>query len=265
MTDRIVQVPVTKIDQGDNVRFVTDEGLRESVRAHGIIQPVTLAKRTNGRFEVLFGHRRVAAAAALGLPDVPAIITDRPADLPRRQLAENLDRKAMDPIEIASVLRAELDRDPELTPAALAKACGRSSYWISTKLALLDLPEELQARVATGQLAEQRAHAIRKATTPQTRGRARTLTVVDDGDGNSRSVVVPLGTTTGQATLGIDRTAGTIDLVVQDAKGHGVFLVLLPEAAKLLGRRLTQAYDAVRPLDEVSSQPVAGPQERRAS
>lgn len=248
----VVRIPIAKIDQGDNVREKLDEGLKDSVRAHGIIQPVTLAKR-GSRFEVLFGHRRVAAAAALELVDVPAIVIDRPADLPRRQLAENLDRKSMDPIEIATVLRAELERDPSLTTAELARACGRSTYWVSTKLALLEMPDELQARIAAGEIGEARAHAMRKASTPQTSGRLRVFEQVEEGNASSRSVVVPLGTTTGLATLGIDRDAGTIDLVVQDARGHGVFLVLLPEAAKLLGRRLTQAYEAVRPLDEVSA------------
>lgn len=248
----VVGIPLAKIDQGDNVREKLDEGLKDSVRAHGIIQPVTLAKR-GSRYEVLFGHRRVAAAAALDLVEVPAIVIERPSDLPRRQLAENLDRKSMGPIEIATVLRAELERDPSLTTAELAKACGRSTYWVSTKLALLTLPEELQARIAAGEIGQTRAHEIRKATTVQTAGRLRVFEQVEDGNASSRSVVVPLGTTTGQATIGIDRDAGTLDLVLQDAKGHGVFLVLLPEAAKLLARRLTQAYEAVRPLDEVSA------------
>lgn len=245
----VLQIPLSKLDLGDNVREVTDDGLVESIRAHGVIQPVTVARLPRGRYEVLYGHRRTLACMQLELGTVPAIVTERPADLPLRQLAENFDRREVDPIDTARTLRAWLDAHPGMTQGELADQVGKSIGWVNKKLALLELDPELQARVSAGTLSEKTAQAKRMASTRQRGpGRPRLLAPLESEPGRSRSVVIPLGAA-GSATLGIDRETGTVDLVVQQADQRGVFLLLQPKDARLLALRLMQAFEAVRPVE----------------
>lgn len=251
---KVVRVRADRILLVENVREHVDEGLTSSIAEHGLQQPISVFATGGGWYQVFLGHRRAAACKALGWERIPAIVVPRPANLARHQLVENLHRRGMTGIEIARALRDDLTANPSLTLEDLARMTGRSQAWVSNKLSLLDLPAEIQERLERREISELRAHAMRKVTTAvASTGRPRTLAPADDGSGRSRSVVVPLGTTTGTATIGVDPVGGTVDLVVQDARGHGVFLVLLPEAVRLLQRRLGQAYEAVRPIEDVSA------------
>lgn len=242
----VVLLPLEKIDDGTNVREKTDAGLVKSVLEHGILQPITVCRAGRGRFEILFGHRRTAAARVAGLLQIPAIIEERPPDLPIRQLAENLDRKGVDPVDVAEALRAHLEAHPDETQRELAKRLGRSQGWVTNKLRLLELEPEILERLARGEITEQLANAERKASTPPAgTGRPRSIQV-DQAIGRSRSVVVPFGEKAGQATIGVDRDERTVDLVVEDGRGRGTVLTLTPDAARVFGRRLQQAGEAVR-------------------
>lgn len=242
----VIQLPIDRIDDGTNVRERTDAGLVKSVLEHGILQPVTVCRAgARGRFEILYGHRRVAAARVAGLLQVPAIVVDRPADLPIRQLAENLDRKGVDPLDVAAALLAHLEAHPEETKRDLAKRLGRSQAWITNKLLLLELDPDMKARLSAGEITETLANAERKASTAAAgTGRPRAI-AIDQSIGRSRSIVIPFGDRRGQVTLGVDRLERTVDLVMEDGRGRGVVLTLDPEAARLFGRRLVQAGEAV--------------------
>lgn len=245
MTSTLIQVPLARLRHGPNVREKLDEGLVESIRAHGLIQPITVVKE-GAFYTVLMGHRRTAAARRLKLATIPAMLEERvPEGLRLRQLAENVDRKEMDPLEVATALQAELDETADLTRTELARRVGRSQAWVTNKLRLLDLDDATKARLSAGEISEQTANAERKVSTPQTgTGRPRTI-VVEDGHVRSRSLEVPLGEA-GKATVGVDRDQRTVDLVVQDTRGRGVMVTVRSDAARLLGRRLLQAGEAVR-------------------
>jgi ParB/RepB/Spo0J family partition protein len=249
---KYIEIPLELVDDGTNVRTPakrlsqSDLGLRASIMELGILQPITVVQRGK-RYDVLYGHRRTAAARAVGLAMIPAIVETDPAEKPIRQLVENQHRQPVNPLDIAQTLRDYLDEHPDVRQADLAAKLGRSSYWISTKLALLDMDERLQAEVATGAISEARAQAARKATTVQTRHSRPRILKLDRESGSSASVVVPLsagGGKSGQATIGIDRETGSIDFVIQDGTGYGVMLTLTAAAARLLGLRLTQAHAA---------------------
>lgn len=251
MTGQLFEVNLDELDEGRNVRKKADKGLRKSIAAHGVLQPITVVRR-RGRFEVLYGHRRVAAARALELVRIPAILVPEPDASERalRQLAENLDRKAVDPIDVARALRETLDANPGMTQAELAQRIGRSGYYVSTKLALLAMDPNTRRRVSAGSLGEVRAQAHRKASTVQgTRSRPRILEL-DVETGRSRSVVVPLGvamaTRVGcRATIGVELETGHVDVVLEDGAGASVMVTLAAGEARLLGRRLLQAHQAV--------------------
>lgn len=264
MTAHLIEVPLELLDEGTNVRSPkrrggqlgqADTGLAGSIAELGVLQPITVVRRGK-RFEVLYGHRRTAAARRAGLAAIPAIVEDEPSEKPIRQLVENQHRLPVNPIDIARTLRGYLEEHPETKQADLAAMLGRSSYWISTKLALLDLDPDAQDAVAAGTLGQGSAYAAHKATTSQRRGRARIFRIdadhLDHEAGQSASVVVPLpggkGTSSKgepRATISVERgDSPSIEIVLEDGTGHGVMLTLTRDSARLLGHRLMQAFQA---------------------
>lgn len=248
---QLFEVNLDELDEGSNVRKKADKGLRKSIAEHGVLQPITVVRR-RGRFEVLYGYRRAAAARALELKRIPAILVPEPDASERalRQLAENLDRKAVDPIDVARALRATLEANPGMTQAELAQRIGRSGYYVSTKLALLAMDEKTRRRISAGELGEVRAQAARKASTVQGRRSRPRILELDVGSGRSRSVVVPLTSASGnrsaaRATIGVELATGHVDLVLEDGAGQSVMVTLSAAEARLLGRRLLQAHQAV--------------------
>jgi ParB/RepB/Spo0J family partition protein len=245
-----LDLPLDLIDDGPNVRTKADAGLRRSVEDVGVLQPITVAPLEDDRYVCLYGHRRLAAARAARLATIPAIVEKAPDELPIRQLIENQQRRSVDAMDVARTLRAFLDDHPGMTQAQLAAKLGRSQYWVSQKLTLLDMTPALQARVAAGEIRDDQAVQVHRASTiQQKRSRPRILEA-DAEDGRSSSVVVPLGSANkkgeARATISLDHVTGAIELLVEDGSGYGVMLTLAADTAKLLGLRLNQAYQAAR-------------------
>jgi ParB/RepB/Spo0J family partition protein len=119
--------------------------LAESIRTIGVLQPL-LVRSVDGHLEVVAGRRRLAAARAAGLQEVPVQILEltdeQAADI---ALAENIHRRDLSAIEEA--LAFARMRDLGLTQTQIAARVGRSQVHVSMLLRLLELPEELQGRV----------------------------------------------------------------------------------------------------------------------
>jgi ParB/RepB/Spo0J family partition protein len=241
---RLMEISLDEIEDGPNIREA-DAGLRRSVLEHGILQPITVAWR-GGHFEVLYGHRRLAAARAARLSTIPAIVEPVPADLAIRQLVENLDRRGVNAIDQARAMRTALDADPELTGEILAKRLGRRSSWVSNRLALLNLPEWTRAKIASGALSPSVALRARPRLNDG-RGRPRVVSLPDEA-GRSRSLEVGIGDRMGgrhaHVSIGVDHDTGSIDLVAE-AGDNRILMTLSAEEARVVGRRLTQAYEAL--------------------
>jgi ParB/RepB/Spo0J family partition protein len=244
---RVVDLRVDLIDDGANVRPFADAGLQSSLAELGMLQPITVA-RDGRRYRVLYGHRRLAAARALRWETVPAIVSrDVPERLGLAQVAENIDRRGLSPLAIARALQAELEAHPELTQAQLAERLGRTAVYVSNKLALLRLPDEVQERIQAGELNEHLAIRQRRRL-EDGRGRPRIVSEPDE-EGRSRSINIEIGSTghgprKGVFSIGVEHDSRTVDLVVED-RDRRIFLTLTPEEAKLLGRRFTQAWEAI--------------------
>lgn len=245
--DRLIQVGVDRLIGGPNVRERIDAGLRRSIAEHGVLQPVTVARR-GSRYQVLYGHRRVAAARAAGLRRIPAIVVDQPEDLALRQVIENVDRKPMSTIEIARAMRAHLDAHPGMAMTALARALGRSLPYVSHKLELLELGDDVLGRIERGELGAEAAIKARRRTVHYAAGRPRDIPLPTE-QSRSSSVVVPLsrpaGRDAGRVTIGIERDTNHVDLVLEDGATGAMLATLSIAEAKLLGRRLTQAAEAL--------------------
>lgn len=133
--------------------------LADSIRQHGILQPLLVRKRQDG-YEIVAGERRYQAARAAGLSEVPVVVRDiSDEDVLELALIENLQRSDLTPLEEARGYRQLID-EKDLTQEELAKILSKSRSTITNTLRLLDLPEEVQQLVEEGRLTAGHARAI---------------------------------------------------------------------------------------------------------
>jgi ParB family transcriptional regulator, chromosome partitioning protein len=145
--------PRTHFDEGSL------EGLADSIRAHGIVQPL-LVRRVGGRYELIAGERRWRAARLAGLTKVPVVVKDVPdQDLLEIALIENIQREDLNPIEEAQAYK-RLIENVGLTQETLAARVGRDRSYITNYLRLLRLPDDLQQLVIEGRLSTGHARTI---------------------------------------------------------------------------------------------------------
>ena len=138
-----------------------------SVREFGVLQPIVVRplpaddpRRGDGDYELIMGERRLRATKAAELDSIPAIVRETDDEhMLRDALLENLHRSQLNPLEEASAYRQLLD-DFGCTQEELAQRIGRSRPRISNTLRLLNLPVDVQRRVAAGVLSAGHARAI---------------------------------------------------------------------------------------------------------
>jgi ParB family transcriptional regulator, chromosome partitioning protein len=133
--------------------------LVESVRQHGILQPLLVRPAATG-FELIAGERRLRAATEAGLPDVPVVVMQA-ADGQALELAlvENLQRKDLNVIEEAEGYQLLAERFG-LTQEQIAVRVGKARASVANALRLLALPAEVKALIVSGQLSSGHAKAI---------------------------------------------------------------------------------------------------------
>ena len=143
-----------------------EQGLKElsdSIKEHGIIQPLVLRKLGN-KFEIIAGERRYKAATMAGLTTVPAVISNlddnKSAEV---ALVENIQRRDLTPIEEAKSYKSLLDKG-YLTQEQLAKRMGISQPAIANKLRLLNLDDEVQQALLGEKISERHARALLQLT-----------------------------------------------------------------------------------------------------
>jgi ParB family chromosome partitioning protein len=165
----------------DNVRRdATDdlEGLAESIRQHGVIQPILVTETIDG-YTLVAGERRVRAARMVGLDHVPAIVRQL-ADRQQLELAlvENLQREDLDPMEAAHAYRQLMD-EFSFTQEDLATRVGRARSTVANTLRLLDLHPTVQEALASSLISEGHARAIGGLPT-EAQAPAVTSVIADD-------------------------------------------------------------------------------------
>lgn len=136
-------------------------GLAESIREHGLIQPIVVRPMPNGiTYQIIAGERRWRACRVLGLSEVPVIIREMD-DMEAAQLAiiENIQREDLNPVEEAIAYKELIDNF-SMTQEALAKAIGKSRPYISNSMRLLSLPDEAIASLRDGEITTGHAKAL---------------------------------------------------------------------------------------------------------
>lgn len=161
-------IPGLEIDGGDLVKEIPIEQLRpnpyqprkefnqesleelkESIIAHGVIQPILVRKSLKG-YDIIAGERRYRAAQLAGLKVIPAVERKfNEEQMMEIALIENLQREDLNPIEIAEAYHTIMERF-KLTQEELAKRMGKSRSLVANFLRLLNLPEEIKEHVSRG-------------------------------------------------------------------------------------------------------------------
>jgi ParB family chromosome partitioning protein len=145
-------------------------GLAESIKAKGIIQPIVV-RQAGAAFEMIAGERRLRAAKLAGLKTLPAII--RPAtdqEMLEIALIENINRADLNPVERARAYQNYINTF-NVTQDEAASRLGQSRPVITNFLRLLDLPDEVQQMLTSGQLSMGHARAILSLPTDDLRRR----------------------------------------------------------------------------------------------
>lgn len=158
-------LPISQVEPGLNQprqRFdpAALDDLADSVREHGIIQPLTVRRLSSGYYQIIAGERRWRAAKQAGLSEVPAVVIE--ADdrkVLELGLIENLQREDLDPMEEAEGY-ASLINDYGLTQDEVARRMGKSRSGVANALRLLTLPEPVRAMLTDGQLSAGHARAV---------------------------------------------------------------------------------------------------------
>ena len=160
-----VSLPIAQVEPGlkqPRKRFdpETLADLAESIRTHGIIQPLTVRRLSSGYYQIIAGERRWRAAKLAGLSEVPAVIIE--ADDRRVMelgLIENLQREDLNPMEEALGYQA-LVQDYGLTQEEAAQRVGKSRPAVANAMRLLALPDAIQALLEEGKLSAGHGRAI---------------------------------------------------------------------------------------------------------
>lgn len=161
----LLNLPLSKVEPAADQpreRFEPEalEDLADSIRQHGVLQPIAVRALGGGYYQIIAGERRWRAAREAGLDTIPARVLeadDRAAKV--LALVENLQRQDLNPVEQAKGLNS-LMRDYGLTQEAAAEQVGFSRPAVANALRLLSLPEPVLAMLEEGSLTAGHARAL---------------------------------------------------------------------------------------------------------
>src|SRR5260221_5098565 len=138
--------------------------LAQSIREHGVLQPVLVSQQPDGSFQLITGERRWRAVQLAGLPTVPAMVKEAtPQASLEMALVENIQRRDLNPLEEAHAYRQLLD-EHGLTQEQLRQRIGKSRVAVTNTLRLLHLPEEVRQALANAAISEGHARPILMAS-----------------------------------------------------------------------------------------------------
>lgn len=158
-------LPIYKVEPNpDQPRQDFDEeelsSLADSIRIHGVIQPLTVRQMESGYYQIIAGERRWRAARLAGLDDIPAVVMEaNDREVTELALIENLQRQDLNPVEEAMGYES-LMQDYGMTQEEAAARVGKSRPAVANALRLLQLPKEVQEKLRAGVLTAGHARAV---------------------------------------------------------------------------------------------------------
>lgn len=181
-TAEIYNIPQALIVPNPNQprkRFDYDEleNLAQSIRENGILQPITVRKREDKKYELVSGERRLRAARLVGMVKIPSIvinIDDKNSAM--FSIIENLQRQSLDFFEEAEAIE-KLVGEYAMSREEVAQKLGLAPSTVSNKLRILRLPEEMRFELARAGLTESHARALLMLEDDNQRARALSIIV----------------------------------------------------------------------------------------
>lgn len=180
----VLTVPISQVENcSSQPRKAFDpealEELAESIRQHGILQPLTVRRLQSGYYQIIAGERRWRAARLAGLTEVPVLVIEAD-DRKAAELAmvENLQREDLNPMEEAAGFQALMD-GYRLTQEEAARRVGKSRSAVANALRLLNLSKEVRVLVEEGKLSGGHARAL-VPLTEELQKTAAALIIKDD-------------------------------------------------------------------------------------
>lgn len=134
--------------------------LSDSIREHGVLEPLIVTQKKEKEFELIAGERRWRAAKLAGLKRVPAVIREAsPQEMLEMAVVENIQRADLNPLEEALAFKQLIDNF-NLTHIQIAKKVGLSRPAVANKIRLLNLPEMVKRSLLEGKISEGHARAL---------------------------------------------------------------------------------------------------------
>ncbi|MGN1372205.1 MAG: ParB/RepB/Spo0J family partition protein [Candidatus Coprovivens sp.] len=180
----IVEIPLTEIRSNPyQPRKEFDEKslseFAESIKEHGVIQPIIVKKSIKG-YEIIAGERRTRASKMAGKTTIPAIIRDfSDQEMMEIALIENIQREDLNPIEEAEAL-AKIIETSKITQEEASKKFGKSRSYITNILGLLNLPEQTKQYVREGKISMGHARVLSKLSDEEQINSLANL-IIEDG------------------------------------------------------------------------------------
>ncbi|GAA2351388.1 chromosome partitioning protein ParB [Catellatospora methionotrophica] len=235
---RFAEIPVGSIvPNAKQPRQIFDDEmldeLKISIQEVGFLQPIVVRELGQDKYELVMGERRWRAAQAVGKEMIPAIIRDTRDDaMLRDALLENIHRAQLNPLEEAAAYQQLLE-EFGATHDELAKKIGRSRPQISNTIRLLNLPPQVQKRVAAGVLSAGHARALLSLDQAEAQDKLATRIVAEGLSVRATEELVTLANAEGEAK----QSAGK-----RRAKPHAPALVDLAD-------RLSDRFDTKVKVD----------------
>ncbi len=137
------------------------DDLAESIRRHGLLQPLLVHQEKSGKYIIIAGERRYRAAQIAGLEQLPVIVRNQDDENHRIELSlvENIQREDLDPIEEAQAY-AKLMEITSATQEGVAEMVGKSRVAVANTIRLLKLPEDMQVQLKQGIISPGHARAL---------------------------------------------------------------------------------------------------------
>ena len=170
-SEKVIEMKLNEIEPDINQpRKVFDdeklEELSESIKEHGVLQPIIVTKKDD-YYQIIAGERRWRASKKAGLKTIPVIVRDYDAKKIREvSLIENLQIQYLNALDTAKAIK-ELMEEHQLTQEQLAKTLGKSRSAIANTLRILNLDERVQDMVQEGKLSEGHARTLASIESPQ--------------------------------------------------------------------------------------------------
>ncbi len=142
--------------------------LTDSIKEHGVLQPLVVSSLGGGKYELIAGERRFQASKRAGLTTVPVVVRAAGSDQEKLELAiiENIQRHDLNPIEEAKAY-LRLTDEFGLSQEEVSKKMGKSRPGVSNTMRLLTLPVEIQRAIIEGKISEGHAKALLSIENPE--------------------------------------------------------------------------------------------------